>query len=494
MRILLIDPPFYRFMGFYNRYFPVGLVSIGTVLRNAGHEVFVYDADFNERPSLLDYTRLPEHYGRYLDALRNPDHPILAEVRATIRRIEPELVGISNWTTFAASAFRMAEISKSLLPSCPVVMGGPHATAQSEEILRISPAVDYVVLGEGEQTALELVAALAGGRLDPASIRGLAWRDHGIVRHAPPRERRRDLDEFPFPDRELLMNRARYTPEDMGLIMTSRGCPYACTYCATDVRRTSYRSVGHVLAEIEAVRSRYGTVQFSFKDDSFTVDRARIEELCGRMRAELPPLGWECTTRLNLVTEDLLRKMKQAGCNNIKVGIESGSEEVLRRMNKGITLDQIRQAARLLRKSGIYWTGYFLIGTPGETAQDIYKTRDFLYEVRPDFASIGVYEPFPGTAMFEEGLKRGLVKPDMTGDDFLLTPPNDYYKADAHRQVDTMGQEQFEAMEWELKALFHAYNKSPVRLWKRAKSRARLYITQPAALVTDFRKYRNWNG
>jgi anaerobic magnesium-protoporphyrin IX monomethyl ester cyclase len=492
MRILLIDPPFYRFMGFYNRYFPVGLVSVATVLRNAGHEVFVYDADFNERPSLLDYTRLPEHYGRYLDALRHPDHPILAEVRETLRRTEPELVGISIWTTFAASALRVAEISKSVLPSCPVVMGGPHATAKSEEVLRICPAVDYVFEGEGEQSALELAAALAGGRLDPASIRGLAWRERGIIRHAPPRERRRDLDEFPFPDRELLMNRDRYTAEDMGLIMTSRGCPYACSYCATDVRRTSYRSVEHVLAEIQAVRDRYGTVQFSFKDDSFTVDRGRIEELCKRMIAARLPLRWECTTRLNLVTENLLRIMKRAGCNSIKVGIESGSPDVLRRMNKGITLDQIRQAARLLQKSGIYWTSYFLIGTPGEDSQDVHKTLDFLYEIGPDFASLGVYEPFPGTAMFEDGLRRGLLRRDMDLQDFYDVLPNHYYKVDPRRQVDTMEPQQFQALEREMKDTFHRYNKHLGRMFRRARTRVAQYRRTPGVLYADFKKYLSW--
>jgi anaerobic magnesium-protoporphyrin IX monomethyl ester cyclase len=492
MRILLIDPPFYRFMGFYNRYFPVGLASIATVLRNAGHEAFVYDADFNERPSLLDYTRLPEHYERYLAALRDPDHPILAEVRETIRRIGPELVGISIWTTFAAAAFRVAEISKSLLPGCPVVMGGPHATAKSEEVLRICPAVDYVIEGEGEQAALEFAAALAGGRLDPAAIHGLAWREQGGIRRAPPREGRRDLDGFPFPDRELLMNRDRYTPEDMGLIMTSRGCPYACTYCATDVRRTSYRSVGHVLEEIEAVRYRYGTVQFSFKDDSFTVNRGRIEELCERMIAERLPIHWECTTRVNLVTEDLLRKMKRAGCNSVKIGIESGSVDVLARMNKQITLEQVRQAGRLLRRIGTHWTGYFLIGTPGEKREDVHKTLEFLHEIRPDFASLGVYEPFPGTAMFEDGIRRGLVKRDMDLQDFYDTLPNHYYKADARRQVETMEPEQFTALEQKMKDVFHRYNKHPVRILRRAKARVGQYRQAPRALYADFKKYLSW--
>jgi radical SAM superfamily enzyme YgiQ (UPF0313 family) len=123
-------------------------------------------------------------------------------------------------------------------------MGGPHATAKADEVLRIAPAVDYVIRGEGEWPALALVEQVAGGHLDPASIPGLSYRDGGTIHHTPSGERSRDLDEFPFPDRELLMNHGRYTPEDMGLIMTSRGCPYSCSYCATETRRTSYRSTG----------------------------------------------------------------------------------------------------------------------------------------------------------------------------------------------------------------------------------------------------------
>jgi radical SAM superfamily enzyme YgiQ (UPF0313 family) len=492
MRILLIDPPFYRFMGFYNRYFPVGLVSIGTVLRDAGHEVFICDADFNERPSLIDYTRLTEHYERYLHDLQQTDHPILTGLRETIRRVDPDVTGISIWTTYAASALRTAEICKDLFPDRPVIMGGPHATAKADEVLRIAPAVDYVIRGEGEWSALALVEQMAGGHVDRASIPGLLCRDGGAIHHTPSGERSRDLDEFPFPDRELLMNHERYTPEDMGLIMTSRGCPYSCSYCATETRRTSYRSTEHILREIRAVKSRYGTIQFSFKDDSFTVNKRRVEELCDRIITERLRIRWECTTRANLVTEDLLRRMKKAGCNGIKIGIESGSERVLGQMNKGLTLGQMREAAEMFRRTGIYWTGFFMMGVPGETVDEIYQTLEFMHELRPDHAHIGTYEPFPGTAMFQEGVQRGLIKTDMTLRDFFATLPNDYYKTDARRQVDTIDGEVFERLEREMKARFHAHNKSVARLLKRAKSRAGLYLAQPALLLADFRQYLSW--
>ncbi len=492
MKILLIDPPFYRLIGFYNRYFPLGLVTVGTVLRDAGHEVAVYDADYNERPRIMDYTRLPQYYPAYLAGLRDPGHPVWREVRRTVEQFQPDLVGISIWTAYAASAFHVAGICKAVDPACPVVAGGPHAGVKAEEVLRVCPAIDYVVRGEGETAMLELAESI-GSRRRLEAVEGLSFRSGASIVHNPAGERLRNLDEMPIPDRTLLMNQRTYSSEDMGMIMTSRGCPFSCSFCATDNRHVRYRSIERVLAEIRQVKARYGTTQFSFKDDSFTVDRKRVGRLCKALVEEGLHIGWECNTRVDLVTEEMLTAMKNAGCNSVKAGIESGSERVLERMNKGITLDQARAAAGLFRRVGIYWTGYFLIGIPGETLEEVYRTLAFMYEIRPDFASIGVYEPFPGTVLFEEGIKRGLVKPDMTAEDFFTTSPNDYYKADGRLQVDTIDRETFAAAEVEMKTRFHAHNQNVGRLLKRARSRARLYRVQPALLFTDFRKYLSWN-
>ena len=500
MKVLLIDPPFYRLIGFYNRYFPVGLVSVGTALRDAGHEVIVYDADYNEHPSVIGNACLTQYYGMYLDSFRRPDNAIWMEMRETIEAVRPDVVGVTMCTAYAAAAFHVAEISKAVNPACPVIAGGPHATVRADEILRICPAIDYVVRGEGEITAAELMEAIAPGNhrqaaLDDATleaINGVSFRAGGSIRHNPPRERIRDLGQFAPPDRALMMNRDTYSPEDMGLIMTSRGCPFSCTFCATDNRQVCYRSIEHILREIRHVKDTYGTIHFTLKDDSFTVNKKRVAEFCDALARESLRIGWECNTRVDLVSEEMLRTMKRAGCNSVKVGIESGSEKVLERMNKRITVAQIRTAARLFRKVGIHWTGYFLIGTPGETTEDIYKTLDFMYEIKPDFAAIGVYEPFPETVMFHEGIRRGLVKADMTFEDFYATMPNDYYKADPRRQVDTIDGEAFERVESEMKAGFHAYNKGLPRLLKRAKSRLGLYRSQPAVLLDDIRKYLTW--
>jgi anaerobic magnesium-protoporphyrin IX monomethyl ester cyclase len=326
MRVLLIDPPFYRIFGFYNRYFPVGLATLGTVLRDAGHTVSIYDADANYNPTGMDYTRLPEMYRLYLDSFNDQQNPIWNEVKKTIRDFNPDVVGIANWTTFAASAFYLAKIVKEIQPSCHVIMGGPHATSKADEILNLSEEVDCVVKGEGEITTLELLKYFESGG-DLNAIQGIAFRENGAIKITPRRKTTKNLDIFGIPDRSLLMNESKYTSEDMGLIMTSRGCPYGCTYCATETRMVGYRSVDHVLKEIKLVKDRYGTSFFSFKDDSFTVSRKRVEELCQKLIEGGFHVQWECNTRVNLIDEPLLELMKKAGCCAIKVGIESGSKE-----------------------------------------------------------------------------------------------------------------------------------------------------------------------
>lgn len=493
MRILLVDPPFYGFMGYYNRYFPLGLALLGAVLREAGHEVVVYDADCNRNARDVDYSRLPERYGAYVAGLNTPSHPAWEELRRTLRRLRPQLVGISAFTPKFGAAARIAEICKQDNADRPVVIGGPHATLRPEEILRNSPHVDVVAIGEGETTTLELVThfgSQAGKPLE--TISGLAFRANGAVTRTPERTRARSLDAFPFAARELLLGQASYTAEDMGLMMTSRGCPFACAYCAISAwgRTMAYRSVEHVVAEMRMVKARYGTRQFAFKDDTFTVNRRRVVEFCERLIAERLNVNWDCNTRVNLIDEPLLGLMKRAGCNEIRFGIESGSERVLETLDKGIAREDVRRMAALMRTVGLLWSGYFMMGVPGETAEDVRQTLEFMYELRPNFAAVAVYEPYPLTAIFAEGVRRGLVEPDMALDDYYARIPSDLYVKRPDRRVDGMSPEEFREMERLVKTAFHQYNMGVGRLWRRARSRSRTYLREPLMVLSDLRKLR----
>jgi radical SAM superfamily enzyme YgiQ (UPF0313 family) len=301
-----------------------------------------------------------------------------------------------------------------------------------------------------------------------------------------------DLNQYPFPDRSLLINEKVYSSEDMGLIMASRGCPYSCTYCATQTNRVNFRSSDHIVDEIINVKQKYGTIQFTFKDDSFTVNHNLVEDLCQKLINNKLKITWECNTRVNLINEKLLRLMIKAGCNFIKVGIESGSEKILNRMKKGITHEQIKQASKLFKKVGIHWTGYFMIGVPGETQSDIQKTINFLYKIKPDFACIGVYEPFPGTAMFDEGINKNLIKPDMSYNDFFNTLPNNYYKKDPKVQTEKISPNTFFNLSVETNQKVRSYNRNLKRVIKMACAKSITYRKNPYILLQDFKKYLSY--
>jgi anaerobic magnesium-protoporphyrin IX monomethyl ester cyclase len=461
MKTLLIDPPFYRFIGYYNRYFPLGLSYLAAVLQKKGHEVLIYDADCNVNPSKMDFARLEEDYPLYLSALKDDSHAVWREMNETLRNFEPDVVGITVWTTFAASAFKIAQLCKKYKENLPVIAGGPHCSIKPDEVM---------------------------------NIKGITYRKDGQLVNNPDREFIQNLDKLGLPARDMLLNKDSYDSEDMGLLMTSRGCPYSCSYCATNIwkRKIRYRSVDNVINEIKFVHDLYGTRQFTFKDDSFTISRNRVLEICDRLIKGNLDINWDCNTRVNLVDEELLRKMKQAGCNSIKVGIETGSERVLKLMNKETTLSQARHAAKLLKKSGIHWTAYFMMGLPTETKEDTYQTLRFLKELNPDFASLSVYEPFPGTDLFEMGTEKGLVEKERTLEDFYSISPKYYYVKDINNRIDTMNNTDFEQLEAEMKNRFHKYNMGFSKLLKRAKSRSKLYLNEPKAFWADIKKFLSW--
>ena len=489
MKILLINPPFYRIIGFYSRYFPFALTIIATALKKEGHEVWVYDAELYSKPNELDFSILPQKYPVYLNSLNDKNNPVWNDVRQTILNFNPDVVGISIYTTYAASSFQTAKITKELFPDCPVIVGGPHATAKADEILRISQYIDYVIRDEGEEAMIQLLNQFKSEATQLTLIEGLSYRENSIINHNTERTISNENSKFSFPDRSLLTNEKLYSSEDMGLIMTTRGCPYNCSFCASHIKKVKYRSVQDILDEIKLVKEKYGTTQFTFKDDSFTLNKKRVYEFCHALINEKFKIKWECNTRVNLIDEDILKLMKKAGCNFIKIGIESGSDQILLKVNKSISCEQSRSAAKILRKAGIHWSAYFLIGLIGETKEDIYKTLKFMYELKPDLAILGVYENLPGTQMFQEGIDKNIVKPDMNLNDFYTTFPNLYYLKNTNIQSDVIDIKGFVVIEKEIKEKFHAYNKRPINVIKTAFAKFDVYIREPKILIEDIKKF-----
>ncbi|MBI2263680.1 MAG: B12-binding domain-containing radical SAM protein, partial [Armatimonadetes bacterium] len=442
MKILLIDPPYAIFTGYDSRFFPVGLSYIGAVLKEKGHEVAIYDVD-RERDDSGDLN-LSEEYARlaqYVREVNDDNHDIWKTMARVIQDHDPDIVGITSMTMKFASVVKTADLSKKVRPDVPVIVGGPHA-GDWPEICFQSSSIDFCVSGEGEETISELVEAIGKGQTDFRGIPGVSFRREGAVILREQSPFITDLDRSPYPGRALLLNQDRYSSEDMGVVMTSRGCPYKCGFCSHPPR-VRYRNLDQVISEIKDTRDKYGTRQFALKDDSFTVHRKRTVQFCETLIREKLDISWECTTRVNLIDDELLDIMQRANCNTIKVGIETGSERILKEVNKGVTFEQMRKAAGLLNRHGFFWSAYFMYGLPTETRADMMKTLEFMKELNPPYAGLGLYAPMPNTQLWDSGLALGLVDPDIRMAHFFETNPKDYFFKDYRKRVVSMEYDEF---------------------------------------------------
>jgi radical SAM superfamily enzyme YgiQ (UPF0313 family) len=492
MKILLIDPPFKRFTGLINNYYPIGLAYLAAVLRQNGYEVHIYEVDAAEKPTDLDFTHEYERYDLYLRGVNDSGNPIWQEIQQMLKEYQPDLVGITAMTPKIASALRVADLCKEYDADMPVVMGGAHPTVSPEQSISYD-AIDLIVRGEGEKSFLQLVKAIDAGEGDFSQINGLSYRENGGVVHNLPSEFIKDLDGVPFPARNLLMNIQNYTSEDMGCILTSRGCPFRCTYCYHPWKgKLHFRSIDNVVEEIKQVVKDYGTRQFAIKDDTFTVKRSHVVEFCERLIEEKVNINWDCTTRVDRIDEELLKLMVRAGCNVVKVGVETGSQRILDETKKGITFEQVREAARLFNKHGIFWSAYFMMGLPMETEEDIIKTYEFMKEINPFYAGLGVYEAFKHTELFDVGVDMGLLYPEVVIEHFYRTRPKDYYFIDPRKRTTEINPERFEELTAFMTEAFDKHNTGLRKMARRGWARRKAYMKDFSLLLGDCKKALKW--
>lgn len=495
MKILLINPPLRRMTGIANFYFPMGLAYLAAVLEKEGHEVKIYDVDMGGKlGKSIAYITEYQEMQNYIDVVNNEKHPIWQEVTGIIERFEPDIVGIRVQTITYASAMKIAELVKKYDEECDVVMGGPHSSIKYEQVLA-DENVDFVVREEGEVTFSELIKKLEEDNASFGSVKGICYKTNGAIVVNPVRDSINNLDLIPHPARKSLMYSHNYSPEDMGVLMASRGCPFSCTYCFNMWgRKVRYRSVENVIEEIISTKKDYGTYQFSFKDDTFTLKRQWVEDICNRLIEERIGINWECTTRADFLDDDLIKLMKNAGCNTIKIGVESGSETILKEIKKGVTLEQIREAAGLLNKNTLFWCAYFMMGLPQETKEDMEKTYKFMKELNPHYASIGIYKPVPNTELFNLGVKLGILKPEMTREEYMRTNPIDYYYIDPNRRTVNLNEDDLSTITKKMLTAFDAHNKKFTNLLRRGLSRKKTYLINPRILVGDLSKMAGWIG
>ena len=326
------------------------------------------------------------------------------DFRSELGKHKPDIVGLTSTTLTYNPALKLAKIAKEVLPECLILIGGPHVTFWDDKALEECPALDVIIRREGEYTLLELVQKVeAGESFD--DVLGITYRkDEKIVRN-PDRPYIEDLDSLPFPARHLWPMEHLQKYEDIIYLAASRGCVFWCEFCATvrmHGRKFRMRSPKNIVDELEFLHKTYGVTSFTFCDDAFTVEPAITEELCRLIIERKLKIKWNCGTRVDMLTKELLTTMRDAGCVSVWSGVESGSQKVLDAMHKGITTEQTMRVFGWIRELGLKPAPNVILGFPGETKESAWKTIKFVEEISPD--EVGFYNiatPFPGTPLYD---------------------------------------------------------------------------------------------
>jgi len=391
-----------------------------------------------EYPIYLAYTAaVLEQAGlgvSFLDAVM--DELSIAAFAHQVADRKPDLVLLETSTPSIAFDLETAAAVKDASPRTFVALLGSHVTYFDRQTVAENPAVDAVVRGEFEHVAANLALALQVGG-DLSGVLGLTYRDGGEVRANPPQPLFEPLDNMPFPARHIVhgdgYRAGIYSGGHPTAMISSRGCPYRCTFCLwPDVlygHQFRARSPQNVVAEIEQAVRRYGHDEIYFDDDTFTIDRQRVLDICRliRERGLEKEVEWIAQCRVDTVDREVLEAMKAAGCGYILFGVESGSPEMLKKMRKGITVDKVRAAFKLARQVGIKTQAFFLFGTPGETQDTIQQTIDLAEELNASSTQFAIAIPHPGTALYEECRANGWLTSedwaDYTAENSLIETP-----------------------------------------------------------------------
>lgn len=368
-----------------------------------------------EYPIYLAYTvAVLEEAGfevEFLDGVM--DEMSIPDFAEAVAKIGPELVVLECSTPTINYDLQTAKAIKETGEAF-VALVGSHSTFFYQQILAENEAVDAICRGEFEITVRELARALADNA--PLSgVRGLSYREGGQVYVNEDRPFIQNLDSLPVPARHIVKDKgyrsANYSGERPTTMVSSRGCPWQCTFClwveTLYGHRFRARSAANVVAEMEHVVRDYGVDEVYFDDDTFTIGKDRVLEICRLIKGRGLEVHWICQSRVDTVDREMLAAMREAGCHHIRFGIESGSAEMLKRMNKGLSLERAMETFRICRELGIHTLAFFLFGIPGENQETIQKTIGFAKRLEPDSAQFAVAIPHPGTKLYEECVRNG---------------------------------------------------------------------------------------
>jgi len=408
MNVLLIYPP-YSFKELYPDFMikikkgfglipgpliPLGLLYIAAILREKNHKVSFIDGAFHNTQEIINYAK----------------------------KINPHIIGLSICTAAWGKTKNFIKELKAQLPNSMIVIGGPHPTALRERCIQECPAIDFVCVGEGELTLLELCNSLdRKNKANIKKIKGIIWKNKNKIIRNPLRELINNLDTLSFPARDLV-NNSQYIPAvsqykrlPNTIMITSRGCPYNCKFCDSTTfyreMKIPYRerSVQNVIEEIEDIVTEFGINNIIFFDETFTCNKKRVLSICDELIKKKIDITWSANSRVDTINKELLKKMKKAGCWKLLYGIESAVQKNLNNVNKGTNLMQIKKAIQITKKAGIKTFGGFVLGLPGETYQDGLRTIKLACTLNLDYAKFKVMTPFPSTEIYKNSQSYGKV-------------------------------------------------------------------------------------
>jgi anaerobic magnesium-protoporphyrin IX monomethyl ester cyclase len=387
MQVTLVNPPYPKGAHQHPPFTPLGLGYLAAVLEKNKHKVDVIDCQAS--------------------------HLTYEDFRNEISKRKPDMVGLTSTTLTYKSALEIIRIAKQVHPNCITVIGGCHVSFWDKNALKECPELDFVVRKEGEITIVEVVERLEAGK-DLDGVLGVTYRKGEEIVQNPDRPYIEDLDSLPFPSHNLWpLESLRKYGNIIFPLMTSRGCVFWCEFCSAVRmfgRGYRMRSAKNVVDEIEYIHKTYGADNFTFYDDAFTVDQPRVEEICRLLHERKLKVKWDCGTRVDMVTRDLLQKMKDAGCIAVWFGVEAGSQEVLDEMGKGFTATRTKKAFKMAQEIGLMTIASVVLGFPGETRETAMKTVNFIKEINPDDVGYYIATPYPGTPMAEQVKKNGWLR------------------------------------------------------------------------------------
>lgn len=416
-RVQLIFPPmvFSKFQSRQTALFPLGLGYIASVLERDGYEVEMVDCPSEGYDTLLDIGKDRVVYGLSED-----------QIRKRIQDFRPDAIGLSClFSTLEKRMLNVARIAKEVDPNIVVFCGGPHVSAFYERLTR-SPHVDYCVIGEGEEIACRLLKALnAGGGVE--EVGGLTYRRNGELIIQPRGPYIQNMDDIPFPARHLIDQDVYFKiGKTQGLrldgeqrlritqMTTSRGCPFQCTYCGKNVtwgKGYRTRSAKNVLDEMEYLIEKYKIERFAFQDDNFTADMQRAAEIFDGIVERKFNITWEAHNGLgvNFLSPALLQKMKASGCVSFTIAVESATDATLRRVKKPNYIKLAPPIVKAAKELGIEVRGFFMIGFPGETLEEVKRTVEYARNLDLAVSAFALVTPLPGTGLYRECVEAGLI-------------------------------------------------------------------------------------